>query len=522
MPNDDIELEEIKRLIADANPSPLPKSKELVPSQPRQAAPVMPKKPDAEIAKPAKQGAGLPALSKRPGQGQVSVRRPSQSSTPAPARKPSSPGTAVSRGGVREYDISSNGKVSKAPVSGSVREFDISSGGKVTKHRGRAIDPELDALDTGDEKFKVNFDFDGVYKDVPEDRPLKLRREKRTGCIGGIMYAAFVICVSLVFASLLWMATVDVLGFGAVDEQVSVQIPLGFTMEEVTNALYEGGLIRYRFLFNLYASFSNAEDKITAGTFILNRNFDYRALVQGMTARAGVRVETTVTIPEGFTLLQIFTLLEDYDVVHSADELWEVATNHSFNFHFLDEETLGERFRLEGFLFPDTYNFFLFSNPVTVINRFLREFDRRFTEEYVERAEEMGMSVRDIINVAAMIEREAANDVERPRIAAVIYNRLESPNFPNLEIDATLSYAVQGTDLIATTTLDHPFNTYLHPGLPPWPIANPGIASIRAALFPQDTNEFFYALHVDGTHRFFRTYPEHRAFVQSDDFGRWW
>ena len=524
MSNVDNELDEIRRLIADANPGPpSPPPKELVPARPRQAAPVSQNKPAAR-SQPLSEGVDYPLTTKRPKANPPGARVPAQRGAQPPARRPSPPAQAVSKSNVREFDIAPNGKVSRQQNVGAVREYDFTPTGKLTSHQSHEAEPQLD---TGNENFKVNFDFDGEYMDVPEDRPLRLRREKRTGCVGGIMYAAFVICISLVFGSLLWMATVDVLGFGAIDEQVSVQIPLNFTMSEVTDILYENGLIRSRLLFNLYADFSNAEGKITAGTFILNKNFDYRALVQGMTARAGVRVETRVTIPEGFTLLQIFNLLDDAGVVHSADDLWEAATYHNFDFPFLDEETVGDRYRLEGFLFPDTYNFFLASQPTTVINRLLREFNRRFGAEYVARAEEMGMSVRDIINVAAMVEREAANDAERPRVAAVIYNRLANPAgigraAPFLEIDATLVYAVQGTNLVASTTLDHPFNTYLHPGLPPWPIANPGIASIRAALFPAETNEFFYALHVDGTHRFFRTYDEHRRFVQSDDFGRWW
>jgi UPF0755 protein len=241
-----------------------------------------------------------------------------------------------------------------------------------------------------------------------------------------------------------------------------------------------------------------------------------------MTARAGVRVEISVTIPEGFTLAQIFTLLEDYGVVDSADDLWEAATNHNFNFHFLDEETLGDRLRLEGFLFPETYNFFIGSTPVQVLSRFLREFNRRFTEEFVDRAEAMGYSVRDIINIAAMIEREAGSNEERPRIAAVIYNRLDSRNFPFLQIDATIHYALQGTGRpfpVPPTDFDHPFNTYTNEGLPPGPIANPGMASIRAALYPATTNEFYYALNREGTHNFFRTYEQHRAFVNSPQYG---
>lgn len=478
--NDDNDLNEIRRLIADNDPGPPKVSKELAVQRSRQAIPVQPSQP----------------------------------------RNGNRTGGYAAPGGVPRV-VNPSSPVNDATAEPVVvREYDISPDGKVTKHRPNRSDA-ID-LDTGDDDFKVNFDFDGEYQDVPEEKPMRIRREKRTGCVGGIMYAAFVICISILLASLLWMAAVDVLGFGAYDETVTVVVPNDFEMSDVTNRLYEAGLIRHRALFNLYAEFSNAAEKITPGSFVLNRNFDYRAIVQGMTARAGVRVETTVTIPEGFTLFQIFNLLEDYGVVDSADELWEAATNHDFNFPHLAEDSRGDRHRLEGFLFPETYNFFLNSNPATVINRFLREFNRRFPEEYIERAEEMGFSVRDIINIAAMIEREAANDEERPRIAAVIYNRLENPNFPFLNIDATLGYAVQGTNLAATTDLDSPFNTYTHPGLPPGPIANPGIASIRAALYPATTNEYFYALNRDGAHNFFRTYDEHRRFVNSDEFGGWW
>ena len=374
-------------------------------------------------------------------------------------------------------------------------------------------------LDVGPADFDINFDFETAYRNVPENKPLRIRREKRTGIVGGLLFATFIICFSLVLASLMWMATVDVLGFGAEDEQVNVTVRPGFTMEEVTDMLYEAGLIRYRWLFNLFADYSEAEARISPGHYILNKNYDYRALVQGMTARAGIREERTVTIPEGFTLAQIFTLLGDYGITPAAD-LWEAAANHNFNFHFLDEETLGDELRLEGFLFPETYNFFMGSTPQQAINRMLREFNRRFTEEMIERAEAMGMSVRDIIIIASIIERETGSHEESPRIAAVIYNRLNNPDtFPRLEIDATIHYAIAGTGQTFSTSLDSPFNTYLHPGLPPGPISNPGMDSIRAALYPDSTDEFFYALNLEGTHNFFRTYAEHSAFVASDQYG---
>jgi len=373
-------------------------------------------------------------------------------------------------------------------------------------------------LDVGPSNFKLKFDFDSAYRDVPVEKPFRLRRERRTGLVGGLFFALFVLCISLILASVAWTAATDILGFAAPDEEVTVQIPQDFTLDAVADMLYETGLIRHRALFVWYADFSNAMDKINPGTFILNKNYDYRALVQGMTARAGTRVETTVTIPEGFTLAQIFTELERAEVA-TTDELWEIATYHDFDFHFLDSSTLGDELRLEGFLFPETYNFYMNSNPMVVIRRMLREFNRRFTEEYVYRAEDMGLTVHEVVIIASMIEREAGNDEERPRIAAVIYNRLASPNFPNLQIDATIDYIVAMRGIPWSTHIDSPFNTYRYPGLPPGAIANPGIASIRAALFPDNTNEYFYALNRYGSHNFFTNYADHSSFVQSDAFG---
>ena len=412
----------------------------------------------------------------------------------------------------RSYEISSSPPYVVSPVNP-----DAGGGAELAEAGGDMSDDPL--LDTGAADFRVSFDFDREYKDVPEDRPLRQRRERRTGCVGGILFSTFVIAVSLLLASLMWIAAVDVLGFGTENEPVSVTVSDKFTLDEVTDMLYENGLIKYKLLFKLYAGFSDAEEKITSGAYILNKNFDYRAIVQGMTPRAGVRVEVTVPIPEGFTLAQIFERLEEYEVC-TADKLWEAATKHDFNYPFLDKSTLGkDRLRLEGFLFPDTYNFYVGSTPQQAITKMLSEFNTRFTEEYVERAAEMEYSIHDIVTVASMIEREAGSDDERPRIAAVIYNRLNNWNNPLLQIDATIHYAIAGTSRPFSTDYDSPFNTYQHAGLPPGPIANPGMASIRAALYPNSTNEYYYALNKEGTHNFFRTLAQHEAFCASSEYG---
>jgi UPF0755 protein len=396
--------------------------------------------------------------------------------------------------------------------------LDILGGGAEDKPEPVQPDAEREnALVSKADDFRVNFDFDGEYRDLPDNRPLRPRREKRTGCLGGILYAVFVICICLLLASLLWLAATDILGLGNEDELVQVTVPQDFTIDEVAGILKENGLIEYKFLFRLFANFSGADESITAGTYELNRNFDYRALVTGMTAKGGQRAEVDVVIPEGYTLRQIIELF-DANGVCTAEELWDTAANHDFDYPFLDDSTLGEPNRLEGYLFPDTYTFYVGDNPTRAFTKMLDNFEVKFKEEYATRAEELGYSVRDILTIASMIEKEAGGDEERDLIASVIYNRLNS-DYKYLEIDATIIYAIAGTDEKFSTEYDSPYNTYMYPGLPAGPIANPGIASIKAALYPEDTHYFYYALNKDKNHNFFSDWDSFEAFINSDEYG---
>lgn len=372
--------------------------------------------------------------------------------------------------------------------------------------------------DTGFKDFDVDFDFDREYRDVPDNRPIKRKRVKKTGCLSGIMFAAFVICVSLLLASLGWMAATDVLGLSDDSSAVEVTIPEDFDMNTVAQILRDNGLIKYKSLFKLYSGFSSADEKIDAGTYELQMDYDYRALVNGMTASGGIKVEVDVTIPEGYTMSQIFKLL-DTNGICTVDVLWETAATYEFEYDFLDSATLGEEKRLEGYLFPDTYTFYVGDSPNRVINKMLGNFNNKLTEEYITRAEELGYTIGEIITIASMIEKEAAGDSERATIASVIYNRLDSSSFPYLQIDATIIYAIADTDEEFSTSVDSPYNTYQHEGLPIGPIANPGIASIKAALYPESTSYYFYALSVEKHHEFFKNSDAFTNFVNSDQYG---
>lgn len=349
--------------------------------------------------------------------------------------------------------------------------------------------------------------------------PIRNRRDSRTGLLGGVMYAVFIISVSVILACMGWMFASDLLALNKPVAEAVVEIPRDFDIDDVADALKDAGIIEYKFLFKLYAGISSAEEKISPGSYTLSTVFDYRALVKKMQTGSTSQLVTTVTIPEGYTMEQIFRKLEDSNVC-SVEDLEEAAANYNYTYSFVKDLEKGDPSRLEGFLFPDTYDFYEGEQASSVINKFLVNFYYKLTADMLKQAEALNMSVRDIVIVASMIEKEAGSAEERADIASVIYNRLN--NNMLLQIDATVQYVLPEPKAYLTdedTAIDSPYNTYLHSGLPAGPVSNPGLASIMAALRPNTTNYFYYALDTEtGLHRFFATYEEHRAFTATQDY----
>ena len=371
------------------------------------------------------------------------------------------------------------------------------------------------------------------------ERPRRSRRASAGSAVGfGILYVVAVIGLSILLACLIWIAANDLLALNKPEHSATVVLPEeAFTYHQEENAdgilqnvatadmgyvadvLEENDLIEYKLLFRLFAAFTGGSDKVKPGAYQLDTDMDYRALISGMSSSSSNRVEVEVTIPEGYTVEQIFQLLDENGVA-SAEDLREMAANYDYGFSFLQDIPLGDASRLEGFLFPDTYTFYVNHDPKYVINRLLQNFDAKYTQDMRDWVAESDYTLQEILTIASLIERET-DGTDQGQIASVIYNRLNNPNGETagyLQIDATLVYINGGnvpTD--ADRAIDSPYNTYLYKGLPPGPIANPGMASIRAAMDPDDTSYFFYALGDDGKHHFFRTYSQLESFLASQE-----
>lgn len=345
------------------------------------------------------------------------------------------------------------------------------------------------------------------------------RRKKRSGLSGAAIYAIFVIGVSALLACIGWVAANDVLTLNKPEKTATITITNDDSFGDVAEKLKDEGLIEYKFLFNLFATFTRSKDDVVAGTFTLNTDMDYRALLSGMSANSATRATVTVTIPEGYTVDQIFTLLEEKGVA-SVEDLQDMAANHDYAFSFLQDLELGDYHRLEGYLYPDTYEFTTPQNPLYVINKMLVRFDEQFTDAMRQEVADSGRTIHEIITIASMIEKETDGN-DRADIASVIYNRLNNPSGGTqgyLQIDATLAYINGGkVPTEADKSIDSPYNTYLYKGLPAGPISNPGLESIKAAMNPNSTSYYYYALGDDGVHHFFKTLREQQNFIATQE-----
>ena len=380
-----------------------------------------------------------------------------------------------------------------------------------------------------------------AQKRTTHKRRPKRKREYRLFGIPQLLatavWLALIVVIGVTLGRVMWVCAADVLAFGRPDQEVSVTITKEDTMDSIIDKLVDNGLIRYPWLFQVYADLSGAEEDIVPGTFTLNTAYDYHALVNEMSSSASKREEITVQIPEGYTCRQIFQLLEDKGVA-TVEELEEYAAEGELDdYWFLEGVERGDKYCLEGFLFPNTYNFYTSGGAAHALRKLLNGFESQFDQELQDQiialnntlaakmrangeSDEYVVShmftVRDVVIVASLIEKEAAHNLEGANIASVIYNRLFSwgSNPRYLNIDAALVYALDGKTELTTedTQIDHPYNTYKNTGLTPGPIANPGMASIKSALNPADTSYFYYVLNPEtGEHIFSSTYEEHVA-----------
>lgn len=318
------------------------------------------------------------------------------------------------------------------------------------------------------------------------------------------------------------------------DMNVTISLPEGASTGDVAEILEEAGVIEHPWIFEMFAKFrisrrSYLTGEYLTGEVVVNPLMNYDTLINTVSAYVrSQRGTVRITIPEGSTVNETLDLLVKNGVGRKEDFL-AALQEQVYDFKFcepLTRENLSEyrfdtsySYRLEGYLFPDTYDFYLGENPVSAIQKFLTNFNRKFEEELYERCDELGMTVDEVITLASLIEKEGNNPSDYYLISSVFHNRLKNrANFPYLNSDATLQYAqgARSGPYGLDTTLDHPYNTYKNKGLPPGPICNPGIEAIYAALYPDSSSYYYFYTKRNGETVYSKTFEDHQNQINAD------
>lgn len=296
-------------------------------------------------------------------------------------------------------------------------------------------------------------------------------------------------------------------------ESVTVTIPQGSSTDAIAGILSESGVIDSAFKFKIFSKIEGNDGQYKAGVYEISASMTPAEIMQKLID--GNEDTISFTIPEGYTLNDIAEVIAKTGVC-TADEFLKEAAEGTFDYDFLNGGVQGEK-RLEGFLFPSTYNIYKTSTPHDIIEKMLTTFKSVYDKAYAssDATVTSNYGTAQILTIASLIEKEAKLDDERPLIASVIYNRLNSSM--RLQIDATVQYAQGATKerlYESDLQIDSPYNTYKVDGLPAGPICSPGEKAINAALNPASTDYLYYVASPakDGSHNFASDYEQFVAY----------
>lgn len=350
--------------------------------------------------------------------------------------------------------------------------------------------------------FRLTINQNGFWKNYFNLSVLKGRIYKffqNHPRLGGGIIISSVLLFLLVF---LFIWNLTPVKFGAKETEV-FKVTYGSSLREITKSLKENGFIRNQFAYELYVRLYPKQRMAKAGYYKLGAGMSVPRIVWEL--RRGIPPMVKVTIPEGLTIQETANLLAQKGLVN-RDKFIALAKDTNFIGGILGEYQFSEW--PEGCLFPDTYNIELDNEPEKEI---LTKMLLRFKEVIEENFRDLtSAKQREVIIIASMVEKEARKAAERPIIAGIFYNRLKL-GYP-LQSCATVQYSLGKRKerlYYKDLQVNSPYNTYLHQGLPPGPIANPGLASIKAAVNPTKVNYLYFVARPDGTHVFSKTYRQH-------------
>lgn len=333
-----------------------------------------------------------------------------------------------------------------------------------------------------------------------------------------LIYLASVLSVSFILSVLIIFLANDAFAITAKSGEESVYVSEGDGAGEIASALKKSGVIKSKTWFRTYLALRGKSlDGVKTGSYTVSKTDGFDGIYRRLTGKVRrKRTEVTVVIPEGSTVEDILTIVCDVKGICQRDELTDAIQNGDFSKYDFANSISGERlYRLEGYLYPDTYCFYSDASAYSVVDKLLSNFEAKFDEKYRKACKAKGLSIDEAVKIASIIEKEAKFVSDYPKVSSVIHNRLGSMAFSGrLQSDATLTYALGRPMTAADKELENAYNSYKYKGLPPSPICSPDIEAISYAIYPDKTGYYYFVSRSDGTMLYASSYEGHRYNVE--------
>ena len=337
-----------------------------------------------------------------------------------------------------------------------------------------------------------------------------------------VIITMVIIAITGLVAVFLISAFIDYTALNRADKKINIDIPKNSSVVIIAGKLKSAGVIDNQIAFRLYAKLRHVSG-LQYGTYTLNTDMSYDEVISELKKSAAKRETVKITIPEGKTLQWIDQKLADSKVCEK-NELIEACQKSGLKFAFNSQIPAGNDrlYRYEGYLFPDTYYFYTNWTGKAAVQKMLDNFTLKFDDNLKARASEMGMTVDQAVTLASIIQAETGNVKQMSHVSSVFHNRIKNGvaaagGKKLLQSDATIYYITKENAVFlqqASTNVNSPYNTYTHEGLTPGPICNPGMDAIHAALYPDDTNDYYFVTDSNSNYYYASTYSQHSANVR--------
>ncbi len=347
-------------------------------------------------------------------------------------------------------------------------------------------------------------------------KPKKKKRRKRNyTAYGGIVIATLVLCVSILLSLFIIVVGRDVLGIESSGVEFTIYVPSGSTTNDIAQQLYDEGVIQYKDVFKLISKVKGADGSMYPGDLNVAYNMSYSDIIDSLMESREAKQTATVTFPEGITLLSAGRLLEENNIC-TADEFIYTFNSTAFGFEFekyVSSSSL-KLYKYEGYLFPDTYEFYVGDSAYNVVKKIKTRTNEILNADVIKLAVERGFTIDQVVTLASIVQREAGNIEQMATIASVFENRLARPDeFPKLQSDTTYSYiddVIKQVMTVEYQDMYDAYDTYTCVGLPIGAICNPGKDAIDAVLNPDDTGYYYFCSNLETKETFFAvTNEEH-------------